>query len=347
MRLLAVLLLAVALGRGQTTVAEPRVIGATGKLATGQIRITATTIFVSPADGETVGTYPVWVPVVNGAWSVVLEPNAPATAYAVHYQLSGAAARDEYWVVPSTTATLGRKDVVVAYPAGPNPWIQPGQILQGAAAYGQALVWNGASWAPGTVSGGGGGGGGLNYAGVWSSGSTYAAEDVVYYAGSSYVALQAGTGRTPNVSPTYWAVMAAGAAGAPGAAGATGATGPQGPAGGGSGVGTVQSYLSGLIAGPDTTRTITGATHGLAATGCPLMVSFRDAGSGSLTAGYTVDPGTCDVTVSFASPESNYYVIMLGVAGTSGGSGSPLALSSLTNGQLAALTNGQLAALTN
>jgi hypothetical protein len=49
---------------------------------------------------------------------------------------------------------------------------------------------------------------------------------VVGFGGSSYVAIAANVGRQPDVSPTFWAVLAqAGTSGTPGAAG------PQGPAG--------------------------------------------------------------------------------------------------------------------
>lgn len=82
-----------------------------------------------------------------------------------------------------------------------------------------------------------------NYTGNYSSVNSYALNDAVSYAGSTYISLVAGNkGNTPSLSPTQWAVLAAqgvagptgsagatGAAGAAGPAGATGATGPQGP----------------------------------------------------------------------------------------------------------------------
>ncbi|WP_245632645.1 hypothetical protein [Edaphobacter aggregans] len=52
------------------------------------------------------------------------------------------------------------------------------------------------------------------------------------YGGGSYIALAASAGRQPDISPSYWAVLAqGGTAGTPGAAGAQGPQGPQGPAG--------------------------------------------------------------------------------------------------------------------
>jgi hypothetical protein len=65
-----------------------------------------------------------------------------------------------------------------------------------------------------------------SFQGTWLVGSSYAVGSVVGFGGSSYVAIAANAGREPDLSPTFWAVLAqAGAAGAPGAAG------PQGPAG--------------------------------------------------------------------------------------------------------------------
>jgi hypothetical protein len=44
----------------------------------------------------------------------------------------------------------------------------------------------------------------LQYAGVWASGTTYAVNQAVGYAGGIYVAIQAGAGYQPNTSPAYW-----------------------------------------------------------------------------------------------------------------------------------------------
>ena len=65
-----------------------------------------------------------------------------------------------------------------------------------------------------------------SFLGSWLVGTSYAVGSVVGYKGSSYVALTANVGRQPDVSPTFWAVMAQA-----GTAGATGTTGAQGPAG--------------------------------------------------------------------------------------------------------------------
>ena len=82
-----------------------------------------------------------------------------------------------------------------------------------------------------------------NYTGNYASTTNYGLHDAVSYGGSTYVSLAAGNhGNSPDLSPAWWAVLAAqgpagpagptgptGTAGPAGAAGAAGATGPQGP----------------------------------------------------------------------------------------------------------------------
>ena len=69
----------------------------------------------------------------------------------------------------------------------------------------------------------------VTFRGGWLTSSTYAVGDTVSYSGTSYIALVANSGREPDVSPIYWAVLAQ--AGAAGSAGPQGATGLQGPSG--------------------------------------------------------------------------------------------------------------------
>lgn len=70
--------------------------------------------------------------------------------------------------------------------------------------------------------------------GAWSSGASYAVNDVVSLSGSSYLAIQAGTNQNPSTQTAYWLVLASkgdtGATGATGSTGATGATGATGTA---------------------------------------------------------------------------------------------------------------------
>jgi hypothetical protein len=72
----------------------------------------------------------------------------------------------------STSATpLDIEDLVAGYtPLPPNTSVQLQQLAQSGAAVGQAPIWNGTAWVPGTVSGGGGGGGsGLSATCTWSA----------------------------------------------------------------------------------------------------------------------------------------------------------------------------------
>jgi Collagen triple helix repeat (20 copies) len=69
----------------------------------------------------------------------------------------------------------------------------------------------------------------VSFLGGWLVGSIYAVGSAVSYGGTSYIALVANVGREPDLSPTYWGVLAQG--GAAGAPGAVGAAGPQGLAG--------------------------------------------------------------------------------------------------------------------
>ena len=70
-------------------------------------------------------------------------------------------------------------------------------------------------------------GAGIAWRGDWSSANNYSVSDVVYYLGTSYIAILASTStasKIPDANPTYWSTLAqAGAIG-----GAGGPTGPQG-----------------------------------------------------------------------------------------------------------------------
>ncbi|MDX0801736.1 hypothetical protein GOD37_22495 [Sinorhizobium medicae] len=73
---------------------------------------------------------------------------------------------------------------------------------------------------------------GMKWEGPYSSATAYQVDDVVSYAGASYICIAAGTNRTPSGQPSYWSVVSAkGDTGPQGPTGPTGATGPQGPTG--------------------------------------------------------------------------------------------------------------------
>src|SRR5580704_5987786 len=79
---------------------------------------------------------------------------------------------------------------------------------------------------------------GLTWRGTWNNGASYAVNDGVQFNGASYISTQTTTGQQPDISPSFWNLLAqagatgsTGANGAAGPAGPTGATGPAGPQG--------------------------------------------------------------------------------------------------------------------
>ncbi len=97
-----------------------------------------------------------------------------------------------------------------------------------------------------------------------------------------------------------------------------GGCGSNGGSGGGSGA---AAYISSMITGPDSTKTIAGAVHGFATTA--LLVAVYDDASprNAISVGWSVNPSTYDVTIGFASPQSNYYVAINGGVGPQGPQG--------------------------
>jgi hypothetical protein len=60
-------------------------------------------------------------------------------------------------------------------------------------------------------------------------------------------------------------------------------------------------YVSSLLAGPDLTRTINGATHGFAPTALLVAVYDNASPRNAISVGWTVNPATYDVTIGFAT----------------------------------------------
>lgn len=85
--------------------------------------------------------------------------------------------------------------------------------------------------------------------GAWSSGATYATNDVVSYSGSSYLAIQASTNQQPDTQTAYWMVLAAKGEAGTGISSITAGTGLSG--------GTITT--SGTIAIDSTVATLTGS----------------------------------------------------------------------------------------
>jgi hypothetical protein len=112
-------------------------------------------------------------------------------------------------------------------PAGPAGPVGPTGPQGPAGANGGATGPAGPAGAQGPAGPAGPAGTGFMFAGEFRAFTTYEANDVVTYFGSSYVAAVANSGAlTPDLDPANWSVMAAA-----GATGAAGTTGPQGPKG--------------------------------------------------------------------------------------------------------------------
>jgi hypothetical protein len=58
---------------------------------------------------------------------------------------------------------------------------------------------------------------GISWQGIWNSTTTYQTNNAVAYDGSIYFSIQAGTNQEPDISPSYWTLLAG--VGAPGATG--------------------------------------------------------------------------------------------------------------------------------
>lgn len=94
----------------------------------------------------------------------------------------------------------------------------------------------------------------------------------------------------------------------------------QGSSGGGGGTG-IAPYVSSLITGPDSTKTITGATHGFTNTGLLVAVYDNSSPRNAIAVGWTVNSSTFDVVISFTPAQSNYYVVINGGVGPQGPTG--------------------------
>jgi hypothetical protein len=167
----------------------------------------------------------------------------------------------------------------------------------------------------------------MTFQGEWLTGTSYAVGDAVAYGGSSYIALVANAGREPDVSPVYWALMAAAGASGPagqqgpqglqgptGYAGQDGATGPQGPVGPAGPAGLAGTTGATGQVGPQGPIGLTGATgaNGIpgtngndgtnGASGPPGMI-FK----GAWLAGYGY---SANDAVSYGNPTSTYIALV-------------------------------------
>jgi hypothetical protein len=103
-----------------TVVSESHLVAANGRLAAGSLDIAPKVAF-SAADGARVAV-PSTIKLVNGAFSVTLEPGDTGTPANVHYvvtwRLDGARPHTEEWAIPTTAAVLHVADVLTP-PAAP------------------------------------------------------------------------------------------------------------------------------------------------------------------------------------------------------------------------------------
>jgi len=81
------------------------------------------------------------------------------------------------------------------------------------------------------------------------------------------------------------------------------------------------AYLSGLIAGPDLTKVISATVHGFATAALLVAVYDNESPRNAISIGWSVNPSTHDVTISFATPQTNYYVVINGGVGPQGPQG--------------------------
>lgn len=122
----------------------------------------------------------------------------------------------------------------------------------------------------------------VRWRGTWASTTAYNKNDVVFYGGSSYIALQSGTGHNPASAATYWTVFAA--------AGANGSSSSD-----------VFSYFD-----PDKPATSPNAQD-------------DDFDSAASLAGYTaINIGAATVDVNTTAPSALHAVVPAGVTGLKG-----------------------------
>jgi hypothetical protein len=148
---------------------------------------------------------------------------------------------------------------------------------------------NGLNGPTGPAGATGASGAALNWRGAFSPSTAYAANDAVFFSGSSYVSVLPGNmGNAPPAgsSNAFWNLLAlngaTGATGSSGASGSTGATGPAGATGSTGGIGaTGPAGTPGPTgpAGPTGAQGLPGATGAMGATGIGVTGAIGPTGS--------------------------------------------------------------------
>jgi hypothetical protein len=128
---------------------------ANGQPATGRLTITWPAF---TSNGQTVAAGKMFVNVSGGVLDLSLYANDTAipsgTSYAVQYSYTTGGQSLEYWIVPTTTATVTVAAIRTTTVPTPNLQITPGQIGQGGAYADQCLVWTGTAWQPSSCAAG-------------------------------------------------------------------------------------------------------------------------------------------------------------------------------------------------
>ncbi len=144
------------------------------------------------------------------------------------------------------------------------------------------------------------------FLGEWLVGTSYATGAAVSYGGSSYVALTPNLGREPDVSPSYWGVLAqAGAAGAAGPQGATGLQGPTGYSGLTGPAGATGPAGPTGATGPVGPAGTTGPVGATGATGAPGPAGLTYRGNWSATVTYAAGDAVSYSGASYISLSAN------------------------------------------
>ena len=164
----------------------------------------------------------------------------------------------------------------------------------------------------------------MTFKGTYSAGTTYAANDVVYHNGSSYVSLLGGNvGNTPNSSPSQWSLAALagtnGTSGTSGSSGSSGSSGHSGASGSSGSSGSSGQNGSSGSSGQSGTAGSSGSSGSSGQSGAPGSSGSSGSSGQSGAAGSSGSSGTSGTRGSSGSSGSSGQT---GVAGSSGSSGS-------------------------
>lgn len=136
---------------GALTTVQDTLYTATGGYCSGTLTLSWQT-FTAP-DGRVVyaGSTDVAIPPAVNGLTVTLEPGQYTASYAI--TPAGCLPAYESWIVPASATAVNLAGVRSIDPPAPYTLISLNWLAQSGATLGQALLWNGAAYAPGNVSG--------------------------------------------------------------------------------------------------------------------------------------------------------------------------------------------------